>query len=79
MKGALGYGKCLAGVKENQSVRSKEQRVEWATRMLAEYLEKEHWRHIRFSDKIHLVADLFDFLVLVQQAEALGVPPHRCT
>ena len=53
MKAALGYGKRLACVKGHQSNRSKEHRVELATRMLAEYPEKENWRHIRFSDKIH--------------------------
>lgn len=67
IKDALGYGKRLVCVKGHQSDRSKEHRVEWATQMLAKYPEKENWRYIRFSNKIHFGYGPEDQLCIIRK------------
>jgi len=50
---ALDYGKYDAGIKEALSERTKHDRYVWADNALAIRPKIEHWKNVRFSDKMH--------------------------
>jgi hypothetical protein len=52
--GTLDYHKCIACRKTWISDDLRKRRKKWAAFMLNRYPDKEDWKHIRFSDKVHL-------------------------
>jgi hypothetical protein len=52
--GTMQYRRCIACQKSWVSPSLAAKRLQWAKDMLAKYLTKYHWRHVRFSDETHL-------------------------
>ncbi|KAF1960716.1 hypothetical protein CC80DRAFT_523056 [Byssothecium circinans] len=53
--GSMDYHKCIACTKGWVSKRTAKTRHEWATNMLAAYLEAIMWHRVRFSDEMRII------------------------
>ncbi|KAF1809503.1 hypothetical protein P152DRAFT_461448 [Eremomyces bilateralis CBS 781.70] len=50
----MDYHKCIACRKAWVSTQLAAKRVEYAKKMLSKYPTPEHWKHVRFSDEVHI-------------------------